>query len=391
LPAKWLAWWLQEAGNSVIVRNPFVILVVALFALFVSTCVSASETAQAPQRVAPLPELIARLPTVARNEAGIGSAEQELTKAIQSYRAEAIPSLIPLLESPNPGVRRLAGYILRDIDGLTEKELDALIAARLRGDGWIPPAIGRIGTPRAIRFLIEELRKVPDRDENAQVSWALEKASGDASLLMAETFAESKPTSRAFALAIGEILREKGAGALPAIDPLVATALDKSKLLGNRKGAVLALGAIGPDAGRTVPELRRLATADPENFRSTVETAIVAMGVPESVPWHVSRLREKPDIVGLRDLAAIRENGRAAGPALVELMASPDWEIRVGAVRAIGFVDYAEGTDALIKALHDPDDWRLAYASAESLGRIRASAAIPQLVNRRAILTHFRG
>ena len=56
-------------------------------------------------------------------------------------------------------LRELASYVLSDAEGLTEEHLDTLIESRCQGDVWIPPAIARVGTSKAITFLVEEVRR----------------------------------------------------------------------------------------------------------------------------------------------------------------------------------------------------------------------------------------
>ena len=102
---------------------------------------------------------------------GIGPEERKLAETVQKYGAEAVPYLVKLLDDGTTNARQLAGYTLRDIDGLKPEHLPALIRARRRGDGWIPPAIARVGTPEAVEFLISDLRQDPDT--NTQVTWSL--------------------------------------------------------------------------------------------------------------------------------------------------------------------------------------------------------------------------
>ena len=71
-----------------------------------------------------------------------------------------MPYLLPLLTKyDGREVRKLASYVLSDAEGLTEEHLDTLIESRRQGDVWIPPAIARVGTSKAITFLVEEVKK----------------------------------------------------------------------------------------------------------------------------------------------------------------------------------------------------------------------------------------
>jgi hypothetical protein len=101
---------------------------------------------------------------------GIGPEEVKLAETVQKYGAEAVPYLVKLLDNGTENARQLAGYTLRDIDGLKPEHLPALIRARRRGDGWIPPAIARVGTPEAVAFLVDDLRRDPEK--HTQVTWA---------------------------------------------------------------------------------------------------------------------------------------------------------------------------------------------------------------------------
>ena len=85
---------------------------------------------------------------------GIGQDEVKLAEAVQKYGAEAVPYLIKLLDNGTENARQLAGYTLRDIDGLKPEHLPALIRARRRkgslyaragiADYWIVNLVGRV-------------------------------------------------------------------------------------------------------------------------------------------------------------------------------------------------------------------------------------------------------
>nr|WP_231734559.1 HEAT repeat domain-containing protein [Lysobacter gilvus] len=88
---------------------------------------------------------------------------------------------------------------------------------------------------------------------------------------------------------------------------------------------------------------------------------------------------QAPDIFQLRDLAEVGPASRDAGPAVVALLSNPESEIRLGATLTLGFIGYAPSVDALIALLDDPVDARVAWAAAESLGRLRDPRAISPL------------
>jgi HEAT repeat protein len=321
--------------------------------------------------------LLSRIPSVAKDGVdGVGPKVKNLAEAIQAHGAKAGPAMIKLLSAKDDNIRLFAGYVLRDLNGLTEANLDALIEARRRGDGWIAPAIGRIGSPRAVAFLIEDLKATP---EEGQTSWALVLAGEKAASGLAELYRENKAMSDDLYRVSSQILAEMGAKATPAVGPLLATASDASAVQENRVFAVLALGALRQMAVDAVPGLKALLKTDPERFKQPVEQAIMNIGTNDSIEIIVPRLRAMPSVLLLRDLAELKENGRGAGAAVVELFVHPDWDIRVAAARTIGYIGYSEGTEALRKLLDDSADWRLVYSASESLGRLKAKSALSRL------------
>jgi len=102
-------------------------------------------------------------------------------------------------------------------------------------------------------------------------------------------------------------------------------------------------------------------------------------GNAEDISSLIERLNNKPDILVFRDIAALKENGRSAGPSLVRFLWDNDWDTRLGAARALGFIGYTESISDLIKLLGTDNDWRLIYVSVESLGRLHAAEAVPAL------------
>jgi hypothetical protein len=93
----------------------------------------------------------------------------------------------------------------------------------------------------------------------------------------------------------------------------------------------------------------------------------------------VRRLEVDPELTVFRDIAALKEDGRAVGPVLVHFLGDSDWDIRIGAARAIGYIGYTQAVPELIKLLGEKDDWRLVYVSAESLGRLCMPEAVKAL------------
>ncbi|MBN1674538.1 MAG: HEAT repeat domain-containing protein [Kiritimatiellae bacterium] len=312
---------------------------------------------------------------------GISDKEDEVAEHIWSLGPDAIPFLLRLLKHDNEDVRDLASYIVRSIEGLGEEHLDALIESRLRGDGWIPPAIAGIGTPKAIRFLVDELRK--EKQRSTQLTVAFENLGEKAIPYLLGLYKDTQPYDGDLFSVVDSILKDLGHKVEGAIDPLINIASDQQIDRRKRRAAVDALGSMGPLAKRSVPVLQELARTDPETFSNAVEMAIIEMRVPEAARILTRHLETHTDVfrpaVTIYWIASLKANGRSAGPTLIRYLADDDWELRVLAATALGHIGYAEASGALLRQLEGEQDWRLVYASAESLGRLHVKDAIPAL------------
>ena len=206
---------------------------------------------------------------------GISPKEHAASRAVLAFGDPAVPALLPLLKSESPDVRDLASYTLRDAP-VTEEHLDALIESRLKGDGWIAPAIARIGSPRAIEFLASELQK--ERESGTQLTWAFERL-GRKGLPHVVALYDCGFTCDERTLAAGAyILSQLGDTAVEAIEPLLSIAEDTRRDRSGRRGAIQALGSIGPPATRAVPRLKAIAAREPESFDDSVTRAMIHIG-----------------------------------------------------------------------------------------------------------------
>jgi HEAT repeat protein len=329
--------------------------------------------------------LIKQLRKVAAPGSGIGAAEQKVAQKLQKLGRPAISLLIPLLRDQDEEVRSLASYTLCDMPGLTEGDLDALIESRLRGDGWIPPAIASIGTPKAVQFLLDEL--VREHRTQTQLTWALIGLGDKAVPGLVSIVQNEKSWNDELESAVRHILHEMGAKAASAVEPLMKSAQDESLPEPQRLRAIAAVGAIGLPAESAVPILTTLRAHPSDKIKGLAATAILDIGAREAAAIWLDRLAEAQDsfsrILILRDIAAMRDRGVEAGPALLKYLRDPDWTVRVCAVRTLGYIGYADSAETLIALLDNPEDWRLVFSAAEALGRLPSAAAIPRARNRR--------
>jgi hypothetical protein len=265
--------------------------------------------------------------------------------------------------------------------GLNASHLGALIDAERADSGWLLPAIARIGTPRAVAFLTEELRRDKDADWPVGFAFPLLGTKGVPVLcdLCRNIPARDERLLDAVATIFG---RFQGGAQRLAVQPLLEIARDPRIPIINRQYALVSLGRLGAAAERAVPAMQRLAREDPAAFQQTVDAALLSMNAREAVPGLLRDLQRKNVNATLvfRDLAGLGENGKAAGPEVVRHFGDADWDFRLDAARAAGFIGYRGAIPGLIGFLYSEEDWRLVWAAAQSLGRLRADVATAVLL-----------
>jgi hypothetical protein len=81
----------------------------------------------------------------------------------------------------------------------------------------------------------------------------------------------------------------------------------------------------------------------------------------------------------MRDIAELHSNSRGAGPILRKYLDSENWDVRIAATRALGYIGDADATEDLIRQLHCAEDWRVVLSATEALGRVGAKQALPEI------------
>ena len=198
-----------------------------------------------PEDIVPLIE------KTASSAVGMTKEKVQIAQRVRSLGPRAVPYLLPLLKQyGNAEVRELTSYILRNMEGLTEEYLEALMESRRNGDVWIPPAIARVGTPKAMAFLVEDLKK--EKRSDAQLVAAFQIL-GERGVPYLVELIKTGPLDGGLPTAVVDIFRRLGDKAESAVATL--TEFVSSKQGGEEavRCAIQALGAIGPRARTAAP------------------------------------------------------------------------------------------------------------------------------------------
>jgi len=83
----------------------------------------------------------------------VSKAEWAVAKKLATFGDAAVGLLVPMLKDSREDVAQIAAAALRNIESIDEKYLLNIVAA-LDSDydlGWLPPALGRIDSPKAAK------------------------------------------------------------------------------------------------------------------------------------------------------------------------------------------------------------------------------------------------
>lgn len=321
---------------------------------------------------------IAHLRAIARarkgdNFSGMGREEDALSERIRALPG-GIDSVIALLADPDIGVAHIAAYVLRDAESIDPRYLPQIKAGLDRDLGWLAPALGRMDHDDAAREAVARLL-VSDSAPHNQEAYAVKLAGERAIPFIVEAArCEGGCKSRHDHDYLGYTLKEMGAQGADAVPGLLDIAADPRVSDAVASGALSMIADLNEHARPWQRQIAALASSKP-GLAPMLDTVLVEIRSDRAGEIMAARLRRGPNRIMIRDTAALGAYGAAAAPALVELLASPDWEIRALSARALGFIGEVSAAPALIEAMQDPRDVNLNWAAAVSLSRLRAAGS----------------
>jgi hypothetical protein len=279
----------------------------------------------------------------------------------------------------------MAAKGLRDAPQIDPVYLPQIIAGLDRDLGWLAPALGHIPTDAAAHEAVKRLL-VSEGAPHNQEAYAV-KLSGKRAIPFIVDAARCRDRcGERDHYYMGYVLGEMEQDRALAAPGLLALVEDDSTSEQAIRGALFMIGRLEGDGESLESRLQGLRKRRPE-LADAVDEALIGIGSTLAGEIFAERLRENPAIHQLRDLAQTGHSGRASGPVLIDLLRHPDWEVRRGAARALGYIGYEPAADALVPLLDEPTDIRLNWIAAESLGRIRATSA--QSALQRTVDSHW--
>ncbi|WP_237057548.1 HEAT repeat domain-containing protein [Microbulbifer sediminum] len=300
----------------------------------------------------------------------VSEREWEVARRLSQFGDAAARELVPLMAQTDIDVAQVAAVALREMDSIDPRYLPDIVAALDSGRdlGWLPVALGKIDDPEAAREAVKRYLKEGDAGGN-QISFAVEH-SGERALpflIDASLCKDGCPANRHYL--VGYILGEMDAQTRAHAAREIINTLPDVALAETRAGMVCMIGSLGQPAINVERDLLRLRREDPP-VRNCADRALIGIHSEFAGEVFAKALGEQPNILVLRDLSELKTRGKSAGPVVARLLKSHDRELRIGAARTIGYLEYKPAVPKLVELLNDDSDVVMNLVAAEALARI---------------------
>jgi len=310
---------------------------------------------------------------------GMGPEEEEIRGLLKQFGEPAKHELLRRAAGNNIGWRHLAGAILWGWGSWTPSDVPELRSALLKDPGgWLARPLGEIGSPEAIRALVEDLTK---GSEN-QTDFALAKL-GPKAVPFLMPLLEGEKTAKS----AQRVISKMDDSAVPFAPLWARCATDPSQPMRLRVAAlrgIAALGSTAKAASETLPAL--LSSPDPA-LRTEVESTLKATRNPAVIHQVTRSCYPRAGqfdslaidaLLCLREIAAYGEDGQSAGQDLLPFLSSKNGDERAAGITTLAAIGYKSALPQIEAALSSPD-WRVTYAAVRGIGWLGDKEALPDV------------
>ena len=329
---------------------------------------------------APLAECLKLLDGVASEaDGGIGPEEVEIKGILQKFGEPAKQELLRRTAGNNRGWRNLASAILADWGNWSPSDVPALRLGLLKDPGgWSARGLGEIGTPDAIRALVEDL---PKGSEN-QTDFALAKLGPTAIPFLIPLLEETRTAASA-----QRVISEMDDSALPFAFRWAQDATDPNKSIKIRLAALRGIAAFGSKARPASEALPALLSSPDPTLRKEADATLKATRNPAVIQEVARACHPRADqfdplpidaLLCLREIAEYGDYGLSAGQYLLPFLSSKNGDERADGITTLAAIGYTSALPQIREAIVS-QDWRVTFAAVRAIGWLGDKAALPEL------------
>lgn len=314
---------------------------------------------------------------------GISKEEIKYSDSIRTFKAKAIAGLLEMLKDDKKEIVKRASFAIRKIDGLNKSHLDDLIEAMEKGETRHAIAIASIGGNKAISALIKQL--FLRKRGYDQITYAFKTLEEKGVPYLVNVLKCKEACDNIPYHAISQIFRELGDKGASGVDELSKIAFSEKYSIKSRQYAIYCIGHIKQKTSKLESDLNNLSKVDSTNFYHPVFRALTGIKSNFVVDRFTIALEnaknEHRRNILLRDIAALGVFAKPIGKEIIKHIKSDDWETRVAAIHTLGYINYTPSLKYIIEALKNEYDCRLNYVAINSLVRMKAKSALPDIKN----------
>jgi HEAT repeat protein len=316
-----------------------------------------------------------------------------IRKILQSrFGDDAKRALLDKARYGHSGWRNLAGAILSEWGGWTEADIPALREAlKAKPGGWIANCLGEIGSPEAIRVLVDDLVLAGFATQSGGALHGLGpqvlpyllpalQTPGQEDLLPEDDYREGW---RSAAKLIGEFRSQ----AVVVADDWIRIAKNRREPPMRRVAALRGLYAMGGYIENKAAALRPLQRDRNEKIADAAFQTLVSAHDPMTARKVAENCRPKADewdaysleaLECLRTLSEFGANARIAGDLVEPFLQSQSKKEQLYGIETLGLIGRQEAISKIENFLYSKD-WRHVYAAVRALGQLGAKRSIPNI------------
>lgn len=290
------------------------------------------------------------------------------------------------------GWRNLAGALLMDWGGWTEADVPKLRdALRLNNGSWIARCLADIGSPQAIKALVEDFEV---GGFHTQTGWALKSVGPSVlpyllPLLETPSYGEIPPENdyREGWRSAAELIGEFRSRATVVADDWTAIAKNRRERPVRRIAALRGLNSMGSYIGDKAIALRPLLRDRNEKLAAAAFETLTSAHDPFVVRRLAQSCRPKAgkwdefsfdSMLCLRTLSEFGTNANSAGDLVEAFLASPSKSEQLYAIETLGLIGRRDSIPKIEPFLFSKD-WRQVYAAVRALGQLGAKGSVAKI------------
>ena len=325
-----------------------------------------------------LQQCLELLETIEVGKYGIGENEQAFAKSFTRFGEAALDELLQRLDiGGNRG--KIVGYAIASFNPIDEKYLPQIVEGVKKDVSWLAGALGNIPTEKGAEAAVDAYL-VSDSAPHNQEAHAVIKQGERAVPFIIQRMQCGERCSDIRPSLLVYIVEEMDDAAKVFVAKSIVERLNEPDISRANQANLIALFfKMGPQGLVVEKDLEDLAQISPK-LSPLIDQAFVGIHSVHSGRVLAEWIKQNPySSEILYEAVKLGSAAKDAGPAIMELLVSESLEIKVNAVRALGFIEYEPAEQVLIPLMEDEKNIQLSWVAVSALSRLGNTASIPAL------------